>query len=102
MSKICCIFAALKNRQKCKVTVLLTYLLYHVCCDPNVVKYYEPNDFKNTISWKNPLFKGINANDSKDLINFMLEEMNQELCHLTHKLNDNNQRNNIQINQIDK
>jgi ubiquitin C-terminal hydrolase len=91
-----------KNNKIYELSSSYCHLLYHVCCDPNVVKYYEPNDFKNTISWKNPLFKGINANDSKDLINFMLEEMNQELCHLNHKLNDNNPRNNIQINQIDK
>ena len=77
-------------------------LLYHVCCDENVKNYFEPNDFKNIIGWKNPLFKGINANDSKDLINFMLEEMNQELINLNPKINNNQNNNNIQINQEDK
>ena len=31
-------------------------------------RYYAPNDFKNLISEMNPLFKGIAANDPKDLI----------------------------------
>ena len=41
--------------------------------------YVIPNDFKNVISEKNELFKGIKANDSKDLILFLLENMNDEL-----------------------
>ena len=79
-------------------------LLYHVCCDENLKGYYEPNNFKNVIGWKNPLFKGVNANDSKDLVNFMLEEMNQELINLE-PIKDNqsnNNNNNIHINQTDK
>ena len=65
--------------------------------------YYEPQNFKDVISWKNPLFRGINANDSKDLINFMLEEMNQELIKLNPKNNNNNNLNNtMQINQSNK
>ena len=32
--------------------------------------YIEPNEFKDIISKKNPLFKGIKAIDSKDLILF--------------------------------
>ena len=82
-------------------------LLYHVCCDENVkVKgYYEPKNFKNVISWKNPLFKGVNANDSKDLVNFMLEEMNQELSNVEPIIDNSNinmNNNNIHMNQTDK
>ena len=57
-------------------------LLASVICDENITNYYEPYNFKEIISWKNPIFEGVNANDSKDLINFMLEEMNQELSKL--------------------
>ena len=60
-------------------------LLASVICDENITNYYEPYNFKEIISWKNPIFEGINANDSKDLINFMLEEMNQELSKLNLK-----------------
>ena len=45
----------------------------------NETKYYAPNEFKDVISRKNPLFAGIQANDSKDLIIFLLETMHKEL-----------------------
>ena len=40
---------------------------------------YSPNHFKDVISEMNPLFKGVAANDSKDLILFLLEKMHEEL-----------------------
>ena len=42
-------------------------------------KAYAPNNFKETISQMNSLFEGVQANDSKDLINFLLEQMHEEL-----------------------
>ena len=42
-------------------------------------KSYSPNSFKDVLSKENPLFAGIAANDSKDLINFLLERFHQEL-----------------------
>jgi len=42
-------------------------------------KPYSPESFKNAISEENPLFQGIQANDSRDLINFLLESMHVEL-----------------------
>ena len=42
-------------------------------------KSYQPNNFKEVISVMNPLFKGIAANDSKDLILFLYEKMHEEL-----------------------
>ena len=36
-------------------------------------KSFSPDSFKEKLSQENPLFKGIQANDSKDLINFLLE-----------------------------
>ena len=41
--------------------------------------YYAPHNFKNLISKLNPLFKGIQANDSKDLIIFIYETLHNEL-----------------------
>ena len=79
------------------------HLLYNVCCNEQITNYFEPTNFKEVISGKNPLFKGINANDSKDLINFMLEEMNQELSHLDPPKNNYFNNNiNMQMNQEDK
>ena len=51
------------------------------CCKDNII-YYRPKKFKEIISEKNPLFSGIQANDSKDLVDFLLEEMNNELKQL--------------------
>ena len=61
--------------------------------------YYKPNKFKKALSEENPLFSGVNANDSKDLLNFLLERLHLELNKASH---DNiTQINNIQdVNQI--
>ena len=63
----------------------------------NVKKYYEPYDFKNKIGQKNPLFSGIAANDSKDLILFIFQEMHKEL----NNFNMSNINLNEMNNQID-
>ena len=42
-------------------------------------RFYSPDNFKEVISKMNPLFKGIAANDPKDLILFLLETMHKEL-----------------------
>ena len=41
--------------------------------------YFTPTNFKNLISQLNPLFEGIQANDSKDLIIFIYETIHNEL-----------------------
>ena len=62
-------------------------------------KPYSPDSFKKILSEENPLFKGIAANDSKDLINFLLERFHQEL----NVINENNNiNNNIMENQMDE
>ena len=61
---------------------------------------YPPNDFKNSLSEENPLFAGIQANDSKDLINFLLERFHQEMNNPSeNQKNDNNIVN--QLNEIE-
>ena len=42
-------------------------------------KYYSPEEFKSKISKMNPLFEGIAANDAKDLVNFIIMTLHQEL-----------------------
>jgi len=58
-------------------------------------RFYPPENFKNVISEMNPLFKGVAANDPKDLILFLLENIHKELN--IHKSNKNN-NNNFPIN----
>ena len=41
--------------------------------------YYAPEEFKKKISKMNPLFKGIAANDAKDLVNFIIMTLHEEL-----------------------
>ena len=42
-------------------------------------KFYEPHNFKNIISELNPIFKGIAANDPKDLVLFIIQKIHNEL-----------------------
>ena len=42
-------------------------------------KIYEPYNFKNIISEMNPIFKGIAANDPKDLVLFIIQTIHIEL-----------------------
>ena len=62
-------------------------------------RYYAPNDFKKRIGEKNELFKGIAANDAKDLILFILEELHNDLNEPNLQINEN-QNNNNNINPI--
>ena len=63
-------------------------------------KSYSPNSFKEVLSKENPLFAGVQANDSKDLINFLLERLHQELNIL--KITQLNNMNNNMIPQEDQ
>ena len=56
--------------------------------DPTV-KYYAPEEFKNKISKMNDLFAGIAANDSKDLVNFIIMTLHEEL-NKAEKIQENN------------
>ena len=65
-------------------------------------KAYSPNSFKEVLSKENPLFAGVAANDSKDLINFLLERFHQELNIINANNNLNNNNNNNNFNQPDQ
>ena len=53
-------------------------------------KSYSPNSFKEVLGKLNPLFAGIAANDSKDLINFLLEQFHKELNVIKPNINNIN------------
>ena len=69
----------IKNKDICRMTYEYTKVLIGLFCDESRTGYFRPMDFKKTISEFNPLFQGIQANDSKDLIIFLLEILNKEL-----------------------
>jgi ubiquitin C-terminal hydrolase len=41
--------------------------------------YFKPKKFKKKISSMNPLFEGVQANDAKDLVNFIIMTLHEEL-----------------------
>lgn len=57
---------------------------------------YSPDSFKNILSQENPLFSGVAANDSKDLLNFLLERLHNEL-NQKENVNENENENNFQM-----
>ena len=63
--------------------VTLLSQVYFPKLNGNPNKYYAPYDFKNLISEINPLFAGYAANDAKDLLQCILENMHQELKQAT-------------------
>ena len=74
-------------------------VLFNLWKRENNNKSYSPNSFKEVLSKENPLFQGIAANDSKDLINFLLERFHKELNVMN--ININNINNNM-INTQDQ
>ena len=66
-------------------------------------KYFAPYNFKEIVGKLNPLFKGIQANDSKDITNFIIEKLHEELNPLGEcKLNNNMKNNNVIIDQTNE
>ena len=59
---------------------------------------YSPYNFKNIISEMNPLFQGVAANDAKDLVSFILQQLHTEL----NLSKNNNINNNSNLNQNDE
>ena len=65
-------FFYIKEDDTKKISNEYYLLLKNLWSNKGKKKYYEPNNFKNVLSKENPLFSGVNANDSKDLLNFLL------------------------------
>ena len=67
----------------------------------NTKKSYAPYEYKNKISKMNSLFEGVQANDSKDLVNFIIMTLHQELNKVKNVSNSFNNNNNfgVSINQ---
>ena len=53
-------------------------------------KYFVPKEFKEKISKMNILFEGAKANDSKDLVNFIIMRLHEELNEINKRENINN------------
>ena len=90
------------NADACILTLKYTQVLIGLFCHESRTGSYSPEDFKKIISEYNPLFEGVKANDSKDLIIFLLEVLNNELIKIHNKKHNiiNEQNNNIPIKKI--
>ena len=64
-------------------------LLYELYFPQKDQKYISPKIFKEIIGELNPLFKGMQAADAKDLIFFIIERMHQELNPIKQQKNYN-------------
>ena len=54
----------------------------------NQIKSYSPYEFKAKISKLNPIFAGVAANDSKDLVNFIIMTLHEELNTIQNQINN--------------
>ena len=80
-----------KNNLTASFKLLIEKLWPNNYKDPNFTgKIFEPEEFKNKISILNPLFKGIAANDAKDLVNFIIMTLHKELNKPKNKNNNDN------------
>jgi len=77
------------DKNKYKLTSAYLTVLENLWQNKNI-KFYSPNQFKDVISEMNSLFAGIQANDSKDLILFLLETMHNELNVENNNINNQN------------
>ena len=87
------------NKNKKELSLAYQELIYNLWPQDNnsyKVKSFPPYYFKRIISQMNPLFKGIQANDSKDLIQFLLTEIHSELNQIKKIPNIYKNENNLQ------
>ena len=87
------------NNQNKKLTSEYYKVLSNLWSETKKNGDYAPHDFKQALSEENQLFAGIQANDSKDLINFLLERFHIELNNPKPNNNDNNI---VNVNQMDE
>ena len=88
-----------QNFYICLLTLQYTQVLIGLYCNESQKGSYSPDEFKKTISELNPLFQGVQANDSKDLVIFLLEAMNNELVKIHNKKKNIIEKEN-ELNQI--
>ena len=79
----------LSNKSKYKLTKAYIEVLKNIWKNKNIT-YFSPNNFKDVISEMNPLFDGIQANDSKDLVLFLMETLHNEM-NKAQKIGNSNQ-----------
>ena len=89
-----------KNKKIKKLSFALATVLYNLWKNLKI-EYYKPEKFKKKISKMNPLFKGVAANDPKDLVLFLLQTLHKELNYApNNKINNNYIANNKNFQEV--
>ena len=92
-----------KNKSSRNISYSYAVLLdniYNPQNNNNNQNYYSPNDFREIIALFGPLFEENKANDSKDIFQFLIEKMHEELNVLYD--NNINYDENAVVNQFDE
>ena len=87
------------HKNEKKLSFALAEVLYHLWKELKN-DYYKPEYFKEKISEMNPLFKGVAANDPKDLVLFILQTLNDELNNAPNITINNNSANNQNFQEV--
>ena len=69
----------INKRKLCSSFKLLVEKLWPDDYTTKIKTYYAPHEYKNKISSMDSLFQGVQANDSKDLVNFIIMTLHSEL-----------------------
>ena len=91
-------YPKIQNNSNKKMSDEMYKVLFNLWDEDKKKGDYPPYDFKNALSEENSLFAGVQANDSKDLINFLLERFHHELNEPNSQTSN---QNNI-VNQMDE
>jgi len=91
-------YPKIQNNSNKKISNEMYKVLFNLWDENKKMGDYPPYDFKNALSEENSLFAGVQANDSKGLIKFLLERFHQELNEANSKTSN---QNNI-VNQMDE
>ena len=89
-----------KDKQSRCISYSYADVLYNLFFPKDNQTYYSPNDFREIIALIGPLFEEHKANDSKDIFQFLIEKIHEEL----NVLNESNINYNedIIVNQMDE
>ena len=91
-----------KEQKLNKLTPYFADVINHLWDTNNKQNGFSPYEFKKKLGELNPLFEGFKAGDSKDLINFLIMQMHEELNKVKVPNNNNNRINQIPLNQSDE
>ncbi len=91
-------YPKIQNNSNKKMSDEMYKVLFNLWDEDKKKGDYPPYDFKNALSEENSLFAGVQANDSKDLINFLLERFHHEL----NEPNSQTSNQNMIVNQMDE